>query len=162
MADNTVCLPLGYGKKHGRIANFTGESVGFNAYAVRDTDFQNIAIGGKLVVVVAAARRPNGVVKPLLVFCMVVLIMPKFSYVQETADTRRAIRALFDAGQEAWKRGDGRAVLSNRHVDYFTASVDRNHRCIEKWGGFGLPPRFSIPPDAVQSPQVPTITWLGI
>ena len=48
MADNTVCLPLGYGKKHGRIANFKGEGVGFNAYAVRDTDFPNIAIGGKL------------------------------------------------------------------------------------------------------------------
>ncbi|MBT5846115.1 MAG: TAT-variant-translocated molybdopterin oxidoreductase [Verrucomicrobiales bacterium] len=48
MADNTVCLPLGYGKKHGRIANFKGEGVGFNAYTVRDTDFPNIAIGGKL------------------------------------------------------------------------------------------------------------------
>jgi molybdopterin-containing oxidoreductase family iron-sulfur binding subunit len=48
MADNTVCLPLGYGKKHGRIANFKGEGVGFNAYSIRDTDFPNIAIGGKL------------------------------------------------------------------------------------------------------------------
>lgn len=61
-----------------------------------------------------------------VVFCMVVLCVPEFSYGQETADTR-AIRALFDADQEAWKQGDGRAVLANRHRDYFTVGVDRNN-----------------------------------
>ena len=62
----------------------------------------------------------------LSISCMIVVIMPNISYGQETADTQ-AIRALFDADQEAWKRGDGEAVLSNRHEHYFTAGVPRNN-----------------------------------
>ena len=61
-----------------------------------------------------------------LAFCMAALIMPSLTYGQETADTQ-SIRALFDADQEAWKRGDGQAVLSNRHEHYFTAGVPRNN-----------------------------------
>ena len=56
MADNTVALPLGYGRRGRlRIANFQyegqteGEPVGgFNAYQVRTSDFPNIALGAKL------------------------------------------------------------------------------------------------------------------
>ena len=56
MADNTVALPLGYGRKGKlRIANFKyegktkGQPVGgFDAYKVRTSDAPNIAIGGKL------------------------------------------------------------------------------------------------------------------
>ena len=56
MADNTVALPLGYGRKGKlRIANFKyegktkGQPVGgFNAYQVRTSDAPNIAVGGKL------------------------------------------------------------------------------------------------------------------
>ena len=57
---------------------------------------------------------------------MIAVIMPTISYGQENTDTQ-AIRELFDADQEAWKRGDGEAALSNRHEHYFTAGVPRNN-----------------------------------
>jgi hypothetical protein len=60
------------------------------------------------------------------IFCMVMLFGSGLLHGQETADTR-AIRALFDADQDAWKQGDGRTVLANRHQDYFTVGVDRNN-----------------------------------
>ena len=47
---------------------------------------------------------------PISIWCLKAIIMPYSSHGQETVDTR-AIRALFDADQEAWASGDGRAVL---------------------------------------------------
>ena len=44
-AENTVVLPLGYGRTH---AGFTGTNKGFNAYAVRTSDTLWTATGGKL------------------------------------------------------------------------------------------------------------------
>lgn len=63
---------------------------------------------------------------PISIWCLIAIIMPYSSHGQETADTR-AIRALFDADQEAWASGDGRAVLANRDEHYFTAGVPRNN-----------------------------------
>ena len=57
---------------------------------------------------------------------MIAVIMPNISYGKETADTQD-IRVLFDADQEAWKRGYGEAVLSNRHEHYFIAGVPRKN-----------------------------------
>jgi len=54
MAENTIALPLGYGREGDlRIANFSyngkGPEVGgFNAYKVRPANSPNIAVGGKL------------------------------------------------------------------------------------------------------------------
>ena len=63
---------------------------------------------------------------PILILCLIAISMPYSSHGQETADIR-AIRALFDADQEAWASGDGRAVLANRDEHYFTAGVPRNN-----------------------------------
>ena len=44
-AENTVVLPLGYGRSH---AGFTGTNKGFNAYVVRTSDSLWVATEGKL------------------------------------------------------------------------------------------------------------------
>jgi hypothetical protein len=62
----------------------------------------------------------------LALFCVAVLMIPIFSYGQET-DDHRAIRELLNKDQEAWKRGDGQTVLSNRIADYVICKVPRNN-----------------------------------
>lgn len=62
----------------------------------------------------------------LALFCVAVLMIPNFSYGQET-DDHRAIRELLNKDQEAWIRGDGQTVLSNRIADYVTCRVPRNN-----------------------------------
>ena len=49
LADNTLGLALGYGRsKGGRIANFDGKSVGYDAYTLRTTNSTNLAVGAKI------------------------------------------------------------------------------------------------------------------
>ena len=48
-ADYVLGLALGYGReKGGRVANFNGGKVGFNAYSIRPTSAPNIFVGAKL------------------------------------------------------------------------------------------------------------------
>ncbi|MBL6764263.1 MAG: Fe-S-cluster-containing hydrogenase [Verrucomicrobiae bacterium] len=48
-ADNTLGLALGYGRaRGGRIANFDGKSVGYNAYTLRTSNAANLATGATL------------------------------------------------------------------------------------------------------------------
>ena len=49
--------------------------------------------------------------RPIMVFCMAMCILPHLSHGQEPADTQ-AIRALMTADQTAWKSGDAEGVLS--------------------------------------------------
>ena len=50
LGDFTLCLALGYGRdKGGRVANFNGGKVGFNAYPLRTADMGYFAVGAKIV-----------------------------------------------------------------------------------------------------------------
>jgi MoCo/4Fe-4S cofactor protein with predicted Tat translocation signal len=51
-ADNTLGLPLGFGRtKGGRIANFNGKQVGFDFYPLRTSASSTIAVGAKVTAV---------------------------------------------------------------------------------------------------------------